>query len=165
MTVLVYGDANSPLAGALAAAKLYIPVVHCVSDVMYDAARFTRGKPRSLARSCVGWSWRGGPTCWRPSTVMRTRTIRPDCRWCSTRLAHVARRIPVVLPFYPRTRKELGQRVGEAVGNFMVIDPVGCLDMGMLERNARLIVTDLGGVQKEAFIHGVPCVTLRYETE
>jgi UDP-GlcNAc3NAcA epimerase len=80
-------------------------------------------------------------------------------------LTQVARRIPVVLPLHPRTRKGLGRAAGEFISNLMLIHPVGYLDMVMLERNARLIATDSGGVQKEAFFYGVPCATLRTETE
>jgi UDP-GlcNAc3NAcA epimerase len=80
-------------------------------------------------------------------------------------LTQVARRIPVVLPLHPRTRKELGRAVSGPLGDLMLIDPVGYLDMVMLERNARLIATDSGGVQKEAFFYRVPCATLRTETE
>jgi UDP-GlcNAc3NAcA epimerase len=80
-------------------------------------------------------------------------------------LARVARHIPVVLPLHPRTRKALGTRAQESVGNLIMLDPVGYLDMVMLERSARLIATDSGGVQKEAFFYRVPCATLRTETE
>jgi len=72
---------------------------------------------------------------------------------------------PIVLPLHPRTRKTLGDGAEALDGRVLVIDPVPYLDMLMLERNARLILTDSGGVQKEAYWFGVPCVTLRSETE
>lgn len=74
---------------------------------------------------------------------------------------------PVVLPLHPRTRQALvrDDLLDEAAKYIKVINPVGYLDMVMLEKNARLIATDSGGVQKEAFFYRVPCVTLRDETE
>lgn len=75
--------------------------------------------------------------------------------------------MPIVWPIHPRTRKVLEQDgfkdlLGDRV---LLIDPVGYLDMVMLEQSASLITTDSGGVQKEAFFYRVPCVTLRDETE
>jgi UDP-GlcNAc3NAcA epimerase len=75
--------------------------------------------------------------------------------------------VPVVLPLHPRTRKALEREgllnaVEEAC---TVMEPVGYLDMLRLEKGARLVVTDSGGVQKEAFFFEVPCVTVRDETE
>jgi UDP-GlcNAc3NAcA epimerase len=82
-------------------------------------------------------------------------------------LTRIAAELPVVLPLHPRTRGVLDEApharmLGRGV---RVIDPVGYLDMVMLEKHARLVVTDSGGVQKEAFFHGVPCVTVRHDTE
>ncbi len=73
--------------------------------------------------------------------------------------------MPVVLPLHPRTAACL-ERFGLTLPSTVkVIDPIGYLDMVQLEKNAALIVTDSGGVQKEAYFHRVPCVTLRNETE
>jgi UDP-GlcNAc3NAcA epimerase len=82
-------------------------------------------------------------------------------------LASAASRMPVLLPLHPRTKAAIaaaGISLDRAPG-LRVIEPVGYLDMLVLERNARVIATDSGGVQKEAYFHGVPCVTLREETE
>lgn len=78
-----------------------------------------------------------------------------------------ARRMPVVLPLHPRTRGALAARgrLDALARAIRVIEPVGFLDMVVLEMNAALIATDSGGVQKEAFFYRVPCVTLRAETE
>ena len=73
--------------------------------------------------------------------------------------------MPVLLPVHPRTRAVLLRDKSAAADGIHMIDPVGYLDMVRLERHARLVVTDSGGVQKEAFFHRVPCVTLRDETE
>ena len=82
-------------------------------------------------------------------------------------LGTVARYIPVILPLHPRTRKLLPHLKGDGnlVQNIRFIEPVGYLDMVQLVSNAALVVTDSGGVQKEAYFYRVPCVTLRDETE
>jgi UDP-N-acetylglucosamine 2-epimerase len=75
---------------------------------------------------------------------------------------------PVIFPVHPRTRKkisDLGLDTQYATRNLRLVEPVGYLDMLALQQNARLILTDSGGVQKEAFFFAVPCVTLRPETE
>lgn len=77
-------------------------------------------------------------------------------------LNRIATEMPVVLPLHPRTKQKL--RLANFLG-VTFIDPLGYLDMVMLEKNAQVIVTDSGGVQKEAYFHGVPCVTVREETE
>jgi UDP-GlcNAc3NAcA epimerase len=82
-------------------------------------------------------------------------------------LIEVAQHLPVIWPLHPRTRKvleKLGllQKLDSAV---RLVEPIGYLDMVSLERHAAVITTDSGGVQKEAFFHKVPCVTLRDETE
>jgi UDP-GlcNAc3NAcA epimerase len=81
-------------------------------------------------------------------------------------LEELGREMPVVIPMHPRTRKMLFQwGLKQTLGGIRMLEPVGFLDMISLERNARLIATDSGGVQKEAYFHQVPCMTLRDETE
>jgi len=77
------------------------------------------------------------------------------------------KKIPVILPIHPRTQAALEAEglLEMVVQSIRVVEPIGYLDMVMLEKNAALIATDSGGVQKEAFFHRVPCVTLRDETE
>ena len=82
-------------------------------------------------------------------------------------LTEMATSLPVVFPVHPRTRAAL-LRAGitlQGLSGLMLCDPVGYLDMTMLEKSARIIVTDSGGVQKEAYFHRVPCITVREETE
>lgn len=217
--VLVYGDTNSTLAGALAASKLHIPVahveaglrsynrkmpeeinrvltdhiaslqfcptqaavdnlakegivdgVHHVGDVMHDAALCfgDLSDTRSTILADLGMK-NGG---YFLSTIHRAENT--DDRG---RLAEIFDALmevgtedkPVVLPLHPRTEKMLQQYgLMESVVNspgIKLIEPIGFLDMVQLERNAAMILTDSGGVQKEAYFHGVPCVTLRDETE
>jgi UDP-GlcNAc3NAcA epimerase len=214
--VVVYGDTNSTLAGALAAAKLHFPVAHIeaglrsfnmrmpeeinrvlvdrlstllfvptqnaaqnlrhegivegvmlVGDLMYDAAlHFAEcAEKRSRILDSLGLS----PGNYVLATLHRAENTNSDgCRLVTIlqALGEVSRRMPVVLPLHPRTRA-LVEATGndELLGKLLVTEPVGYLDMLMLEKNARLIATDSGGVQKEAFFFSIPCVTIREETE
>jgi UDP-GlcNAc3NAcA epimerase len=73
--------------------------------------------------------------------------------------------MPVVFPLHPRTRKCIAQHgLQSACPRVKFIDPLSFLDMVKLEKNAHMILTDSGGIQKEAYFHSVPCVTLRDET-
>jgi len=212
--VLVYGDTNSTLAGALAAAKLHIPVahveaglrsfnmampeevnrrladhvcsllfvptdagidnlrregiargVHRVGDVMYDAA--LQFADAAQARSRVLTRLGLAPGGYALATVHRAENTDEPARLdvIFGALAALARELPVVLPVHPRTMKILAQRGFAAPPALHLVEPVGFLDMVMLERHACLVATDSGGVQKEAYFHRVPCVTLRDETE
>jgi len=213
--VLVYGDTDSTLAGALAAVKLHIPVAHVeaglrsfnrrmpeeinrvltdhaadllfaptekavanlkreglpeerielVGDVMYDAALFYGAKAEKQSRilQTLGLV----PKTYVLVTIHREENTDDPARLETifNGLDQVALEIPVVCLVHPRTRKALGQygiwdRVSQHI---RFLPPVGYLDMVMLEKHARLIVTDSGGVQKEAFFYRVPCVTLRTE--
>lgn len=219
--VLVYGDTNSTLAGALVAAKLHIPVAHVEAglrsynrrmpeeinrivtdqlstvlfcptetalhnleaegfplrigpdakqeivnsgDVMFDAALFyaKRAESRSSILTLNGLKPKG----YVLATVHRAENTDDPLRLLAIMegLEATADQIPVVLPLHPRTRAAM-ERQGIRVQKIQLIDPVGYLDMVVLETNASVIATDSGGVQKEAYFHGVPCVTLRDETE
>lgn len=71
----------------------------------------------------------------------------------------------VIVPLRPRTRKAIESEYPHFLKMVRILDPVTYFDFLVLEKNARLTLTDSGGVQKEAYFHGVPCVTLRQETE
>ncbi|HOT98416.1 MAG TPA: UDP-N-acetylglucosamine 2-epimerase (non-hydrolyzing) [bacterium] len=214
--VLVYGDTNSTLAGALAAAKLNIPVdhieaglrsfnmtmpeeinriltdrisallfcptaaavahlrregitagVHLTGDVMFDAAlhfaSLAEVQSTILKRLDVAAGAYLLVTCHRPQNTDHPAALSAIVS------ALVASQERVIFPVHPRTRGFL-QRDGlmdrlKSCERITLIDPVGYLDMIQLEQHARLVVTDSGGVQKEAFFFHVPCVTLREETE
>lgn len=215
--VMVYGDTNSTLAGALAAAKLHIPVAHVeaglrsfnmrmpeeinrvltdrvsrwlftptrsasenlikegvaenaiteVGDVMFDVAlrHGARVTEAGGALARLGLT----PKEYVLITVHRAENTDDPQRLRAVMegLEQVAANRTVVWPIHPRTRATLA-RLGllENLRNrFVITDPVGYLDMVQLEKYAALIATDSGGVQKEAFFHRVPCVTLRDETE
>jgi UDP-N-acetylglucosamine 2-epimerase len=213
--VLVYGDTNSTLAGALAACKLQIPIahveaglrsfnrkmpeehnrvltdhcssilfcptitavhnldregiregVHNVGDVMYDAALHfgARARERSAILGALGVRDKSYylATVHRASNTDDGHRLQRLVTMLSTLDA------PVVLPLHPRTRARLADSVGQvplSSGSLRIVDPVGYLDMLRLEEGARAILTDSGGVQKEAFFFQVPCFTLRSETE
>jgi UDP-GlcNAc3NAcA epimerase len=212
--MLVYGDTNSTLAGALAAAKLGIPVAHVeaglrsfnmampeeinrrvtdhlsdmlfapsdaavenlhregitsgvrrTGDVMYDAAlQFIEvARKRSNALKRLGLR-EGG---YALATVHRSENTDDPVRLKNIfhALSTLAAEIAVVVPLHPRTRKKLEQNGFRPAVGLQVVEPVGFLDMLVLEKHARLIATDSGGVQKEAYFYSVPCVTLREETE
>jgi len=211
--VLVYGDTNSTLAGALAAAKLHIPVahveaglrcfnrrvpeeinrictdhvsdflfaptetavrnlltegispqrIHRAGDVMYDAALFY-GSKASLDGLLPGVE----ANHYVLATIHRAENTDNLERLSAIMegLALVAGEVPVVLPLHPRSRAAVEQSGRPPQSKHLhVIEPVGYLKMIALEKSARLIVTDSGGVQKEAFFYRVPCVTLRDQTE
>jgi UDP-GlcNAc3NAcA epimerase len=212
--VMVYGDTNSTLAGALAAAKLHIPIahveaglrsfnrkmpeeinrvltdhvsdllfcptqtavenlrregiekgVHLVGDVMYDAVLLylDLAEKKSEIMERLGLE----PKSYALATVHRAgNTDQPErLRAIFEGLERVAKEgLSVILPLHPRTRKQLNT-LGMHLKKVQVLDPVSYLDMLVLEKNARAILTDSGGVQKEAFFFRVPCVTLRKETE
>jgi UDP-GlcNAc3NAcA epimerase len=210
--VLVYGDTNSTLAGALAAAKLHVPVahveaglrsfnrrmpeeinrvvadclstlllcptatavanlaregvtagVHDVGDVMYDSVLFNAAlaERSSTVLARVGLT----PKTFYLATVHRAENTDDPSRLAGIIEAFGGVGVPLVLPLHPRTRKTLGAGLARLGGGVRVVDPVPYLDMLILEKNARIILTDSGGVQKEAYWFGVPCVTLRDETE
>jgi UDP-GlcNAc3NAcA epimerase len=215
--LLVYGDTNSTLAGALAAAKLHIGVAHVeaglrsfnrgmpeeinrvltdhvaqllfaptdvavrnlaregvsgesvrrVGDVMFDAAQFYASRAPD---SCEAMrSAQVGPKEYVLATVHRAENTDDQARLRSVIacLDAATQWLPVILPLHPRTRQALARMSPPPPmsSRLHIIDPVGYLDMVALETNARLIATDSGGVQKEAYFHRVPCITLREETE
>ena len=209
--VLVYGDTNSTLAGALASAKAGAPVahveaglrsfdhtmpeelnrmvvdrlsslllcptkgavknlaaegiergVHDVGDVMLDAnlrfAPLARERSSALANAEVE------PGRYLLLTLHREANVRPEA------LARIAEglgrlRETVVFPAHPRTRAALDDGAPALGDHVRLLPPVGYLDFAALASQARLVLTDSGGVQKEAYWYRVPCVTLRDATE
>ena len=113
---------------------------------------------RAKAARCLGASF-------YLATVHRAENTDDPKRLSGILEAFGRMKRPIVLPLHPRTRKTLGAGLEKMCANVRVIDPVPYLDMLMLEESARLILTDSGGVQKEAYWFDVPCVTLRDETE
>jgi len=210
--LLVYGDTNSTLAGALVGAKLHIPVAHVeaglrsydrrmpeeinrvvadhvsslllcpthtavenlaregvregvenVGDVMFDAfeQNLAVAGQNAGALAELGLQ-RGG---FQLLTIHRAENVDE-----APVLGRILRAVgdsgkAVVFPIHPRTRSAIAGARIEVPGNVMLIDPVGYLEMLVLEQNAEAIVTDSGGVQKEAYFAGRPCITVRRTTE
>jgi UDP-GlcNAc3NAcA epimerase len=134
-----------------------------VGDVMYDAALHfgAEAEARSQVLARLGLAKRG----YALATIHRAENTDDPARLSvlMDALGRVACELPVVLPLHPRTHKALAEHgwwpaIAERL---VVIEPVGYLDMAMLERHARVIATDSGGVQKEAFFYRVPGVVLR----
>lgn len=215
--VLVYGDTNSTLAGALAAAKLHVPVghieaglrsfnrempeehnrvltdhcskllfcptrtavdnlakegitrgAHLVGDTMYDSVlQFAEiARQRSTILEDLGLEPKGYllATLHRPSNT----DIPENLRNILTAFFEIGK--PLVFPAHPRTRRKIAELDGAfqaepEMYNVRMIEPVGYLDMLVLEENAQLILTDSGGMQKESYFLETPCITLRNETE
>ncbi|MDD3112334.1 MAG: UDP-N-acetylglucosamine 2-epimerase (non-hydrolyzing) [Methanofollis liminatans] len=208
--VLVYGDTNSTLAGALAAAKVHVPVAHVEAGLRSFDRRMPEEINRVLTDHCsdlllcptetaVENLQREGITAGvhltgdvmvdallqhagvaRASSVLadlgldqyRLATVhRAENTDDPARLAAIMRALgdlgDVVLPCHPRTEKML-KNTGlyeEADRRIRLIPPVGYLEMLALESGAKTILTDSGGVQKEAYVLGVPCITMRETTE
>lgn len=210
--VLVYGDTNSTLAGALAAVKLHIPVahveagmrsfnrampeevnrlltdhisgllfcptqtavrnlaaegvtqgVHHVGDVMYDAT--LQNIEIASQRSNVLDGLDLEPQQYLLATVHRPRNTDKLDRLLSILEALDRVHESVVFPAHPRTLQAI-ERAGYSLkARVRLTEPVSYLDMLVLVKNARKILTDSGGVQKEAYFFGIPCITLREETE
>ncbi len=227
--VVVYGDTNSTLAGALTAGKLNIPIAHVeaglrsynkampeeinrlltdhlstllfcptvravqnlskegigngritvvknVGDVMYDSVLYYSElaerkstiledlkllSPKTLDSKPA--------TCnYYLATLHRAENTDDPRRLRSilNALREIGKTVPVVLPLHPRARKMMEHHhLMEKSKGLLVVDPVSYFDMLKLERHAKLILTDSGGVQKEAYWFRVPCLTLRDETE
>lgn len=140
--------------------------VHLVGDVMFDAALHfadlaTARAPALLESLGVQAGGYILATCHRAENVDTPENLRGIVDG----LIAASKHSPVILPLHPRTA-EMIKRLGITVpSSVRVIEPVSYLEMVALEKRARLIVTDSGGVQKEAFFYGVPCVTAREETE
>ncbi len=161
--VLVYGDTNSTLAAALAAAKIHLPVAH-VGDVMYDVALATAQEARqrdALKRFGLVRKEYLLCTVHRPSNTDDPRNLQ------NIMGALGASGRPVLFPVHPRTRKALEENglLAAIAKNVVLTEPLDYLDFQGVLMEAAKVVTDSGGVQKEAYFFGVPCVTLRDETE
>ena len=211
--VLVYGDTNSTLAGALAATKLNIPVAHVeaglrsfnrqmpeeinrvladhvssllycptsaavgnlakegitagverVGDVMYDAALHAMARAREESRIVEHLGLADG--AFALATVHRAENT-DDLAVLSQILDYLrsrARSEPMVLPLHPRTRSAV-EGAGLSLEGLRPVPPCGFLDIHRLLQGATTVYTDSGGLQKEAYFHRTPCVTLRDETE
>lgn len=208
--VLIYGDTNSTLAGALAAVKLHIPVVHVeaglrsfnmnmpeeinrilsdrvsklllcptetavknlqaenithgvynVGDVMYDAVKFygSIAKPDEAVKALADGEY-------YLSTVHRAENTDDINRLADIMRAldKIAEDTKVILPLHPRTRKTMDAN-NIVLKNVCVIEPVGYFDILYLLKNSCGVLTDSGGMQKEAYFFAKPCFTLRDETE
>lgn len=213
--ILVYGDTNSTLAGAIAASKLHIPVfhveaglrsfnkkmpeeinriltdhvsdllfpptttavenltnenitknVHLVGDVMYDAVLYNLG----IAESKYSLQQFGvEPQSYYLGTIHRAENTDDHERLMAIFDSFLKMDEQVVLPLHPRTHKilkevDLYDKVMESE-HIQLIEPVSYLEMLILEKYAKGIITDSGGVQKEAYFAKVPCYTLRDQTE
>ncbi len=211
--VLVYGDTNSTLAGALAASKLHIPVIHVEAglrsynmrmpeeinriltdrisnvlfcptetainnlekegfgnmpikiikngDVMQDAAIFytAKAEEKSTILKLIDMPRFVLATIHRQENTDTLENLSNIIAG----LNQINKQIPVVVPIHPRTRNILSQL--NIVPEFKMISPVGYFDMIMLLKSCELVITDSGGVQKEAFFFGKHCITLREQTE
>ena len=214
--VIVFGDTNSTLAGAIAASKMNIPLAHIeaglrsfnrmmpeehnrvltdhcadfllcptatavenlktegvtqgvyqVGDLMYDSVLMfsETARLRSTILDALGLK--------KHKYLLATihRAYNTDDPQAIMNILSLLQSLdePVVLPLHPRTRRRIDHfglsKILAGATNLKVIDPLGYLDMLMLEQNARMILTDSGGVQKEAYFFAVPCITLRPETE
>ena len=210
--IIVFGDTNATVAGALAAAKLHIKIVHIeaglrsfnrdmpeeinrvvtdvlsdllfvptqvavdnlkregitsgihvVGDVMVDALiTYTKIAEK---KSHILNQLKLEKEKFLLMTIHRPSNADHDDRLLSI-LKEVSRiDLPVIFPIHPRSRSRVEKLISQTNGNIRIVDPVGYLDMMLLEKYASVIITDSGGVQKEAYLHRTPCLTVRGETE
>ena len=140
--------------------------VHHVGDVMYDAARYFGEIAGRKSTILDDLGLNSGE--YLLATVHRAENTdnAARLRGIMDALSELAEEHPVIFPVHPRTRQKLQELfMLQNCPGLKMIEPVSFLDMVKLEKHARCILTDSGGVQKEAYFHGVPCVTLRDETE
>jgi UDP-GlcNAc3NAcA epimerase len=215
--VLVYGDTNTTLAGALAASKLYLPLAHVeaglrsynrkmpeeinrvltdhasdflfcptrtavdnlkkeniidgvflVGDIMYDSFLLYKEMAASKSKILQQLNLTKGSYCL--ATVHRAENADDPSLLMNIFDAFIELAndgCPFIIPIHPRTRRIIDKLPlnSEVESKIHIIDPLGYLDMICLASNAKVIFTDSGGVQKEAYFERVPCVTLRNETE
>jgi UDP-GlcNAc3NAcA epimerase len=220
--VLVYGDTNSTLAGALSAVKINIPIIHVeaglrsfnnnmpeevnrilvdristllfcptmnskinlknesfpfiienkrkqkifnVGDVMFDAMKYYK----TIALKKINLKkWQLNDKEYILCTIHREENTNSLLKLKNilVSLNEISKDIEVVMPLHPRTRKIiLSHNLENLIKSFKIIEPVSYFEMLRLEIGSKLIVTDSGGVQKEAFFNNIPCITLREETE
>jgi UDP-GlcNAc3NAcA epimerase len=135
--------------------------------VMYDVALHHGARAGMQGGALARWGLVAGG--YALATVHRAENTDHAARLAVVveALSSLAATLPVVWPLHPRTRGVLQQQgvLATLPAALQVVEPVGYLDMVQLEKYAALVATDSGGVQKEAFFHRVPCVTLRDETE
>ena len=139
--------------------------VHCVGDVMYDSVLFNIHLAEK--RSHILKQYNLKPKSYALATVHRAEnTDEPErLKAILNALEEITSNgLPVILPLHPRTRNKISD-FNLSHNSLQLIDPVSYLDMLVLEKQAKVILTDSGGVQKEAYWFKVPCVTLRDETE
>jgi UDP-N-acetylglucosamine 2-epimerase len=210
--VIVYGDTNSTLAGALAAAKLHIPVahieaglrsnnrrmpeeinriltdhisellfcpsenavtnlgsegiysgVHNIGDIMVDSLRCVDSRCHELSPICAAYGLVGND--YLLATIHRAENTDDPDRLSAIFLAINQLNEPVILPLHPRSRLAIEQQGIALKPHIHPIEPSCYCTMVALEKHARMILTDSGGVQKEAYWLSTPCITLRDETE
>lgn len=213
--VLIYGDTNSTLAGALAAAKLHIPVAHVeaglrsfnkrmpeeinrvmsdhvssrlycptetavqnlrnegitagvsnVGDIMLEVTEMYADI--ALANSDIMQKLELEPKQFLLATIHRAENTDSPQRLSAIcrSLGAAAQDMQVVFPVHPRTRKCIEQQsLWGTLEGVQILEPLPYLDLQALQRQARLVLTDSGGVQKEAFFCQTPCITVRDETE
>ena len=137
--------------------------VHLVGDVMADALNFAA--ERAISRSQILDSLEVLPEKYLLVTLHRAENTDNETRFRQILTALNTVDNQIIFPVHPRTRKAIDKLGYKFASHVHLIDPVGYLDMVMLEQSARMILTDSVGIQKEAYWLSVPCVTLRDETE
>jgi len=210
--VLVFGDTNTTIAGALAAAKLHIKVGHIEAGLRSFDKNMPEEINRILTDHCSDFLFCPTETAVKnlqkeaiyegvyltgdvmvdslnhcikiaqTHNILDKLGLQPGSYYLATihraentdeptrlkKIVEAFKQIPgIVFPCHPRTKKAL-ERYGllEDLKNFVkLIDPVGYIEMLALEKNAKKIITDSGGIQKEAYILGIPCITIRNSTE